>query len=58
MSNGIDNLTATTLAKLKEMLDANSVIGTPITVNPDKIVIPDSKVRLGKEKKGSDCLRL
>lgn len=54
MSNGIDNLTATTLAKLKEMLDANSVIGTPITVNPDTIVIPVSQVRLGYATGGSD----
>lgn len=54
MGNGIDNLTATTLKNLKEILDANSVIGTPITVNANTIVIPVSQIKLGYATGGSD----
>lgn len=54
MGNGIDNLTATTLKSLKELLDANAVIGSPISVNAGTVVIPVSQVRMGYATGGSD----
>ncbi len=43
-----------TMAKLKEMIDVNTVIGTPITTPDGVTVIPISKVSLGFASGGSD----
>ena len=43
-----------TMARLKEMIDVNTVIGTPITTSDGVTVIPISKVSLGFASGGSD----
>ena len=42
----IESTINTTLEKIKEMFDANTVIGTPI-VTPEATIIPYSKISLG-----------
>lgn len=54
MQSGIDNLTAATLQNLKNLLDANSVVGDPISVSNDTVIIPISQLRLGYATGGSD----
>ena len=46
----ISNLMTETMAKIKEMVDVNTIIGTPITTT----VIPVSKVTFGFASGGSD----
>lgn len=43
-----------TMAKVKEMVDVNTVVGTPITTPDGVTVIPVSKVSLGFASGGSD----
>ncbi len=40
----IDGMLGTTMEKIKEMVDVDSVIGKPITTPDGTTVIPDSKV--------------
>ena len=40
----ISNLMTETMAKIKEMVDVNTIIGTPITTADGTTVIPVSKV--------------
>ena len=44
----------TTLEKIKEMFDANTVIGTPI-ITPDATIIPYSKISLGFVSGGGEA---
>lgn len=50
----ISNLMAETMAKIKEMVDVNTIIGTPITTPNGTTVIPVSKVTFGFASGGSD----
>lgn len=43
-----------TMAKIKEMVDVNTIIGTPITTPNGTTVIPVSKVTFGFASGGSD----
>ena len=43
----ISNLMTETMAKIKEMVDVNTIIGTPITTADGTTVIPVSKVTFG-----------
>jgi sporulation protein YtfJ len=53
MSQTLPNMLESTIAKIREMVDVNSVIGEPITVNGVTIV-PISKVSVGFGGGGSD----
>ena len=53
MSQNLPNMLESTIAKIREMVDVNSVIGEPITVNGVTIV-PISKVSVGFGGGGSD----
>ncbi len=53
MSKNLPNMLESTIAKIREMVDANSVIGEPITV-ADATLIPISKVSIGLAGGGSD----
>lgn len=44
----------TTLEKIKQMVDVNSVIGDPITAPDGTVIIPISKVNYGFASGGSD----
>ena len=53
MSQNIPNMLENTIAKIREMVDVNSVIGEPITAE-GVTIIPISKVSVGFGGGGSD----
>ena len=53
MSQTLPNMLENTIAKIREMVDVNSVIGEPINVG-DTTLIPVSKVSVGFGGGGSD----
>lgn len=53
MSQNLPNMFESTLIKVREMMDANTVVGTPITTG-DVTIIPISKVSMGFGGGGSD----
>ena len=54
MSNSIENLMDSTLSKLKEIVNADTIIGKPINATDGTVVIPVSKVSYGFASGGSD----
>lgn len=50
----LNNLMDTTMQKIKEMVDVDTIIGTPITAADGTTVIPVSKVSYGFAAGGSD----
>lgn len=54
MANNIDGLMDTTLSKIKEMVDVNTIIGEQIVTPDGTIIIPVSKVSYGFAAGGSD----
>lgn len=54
MSQKLPNMLENTIAKLREMVDVNSVIGDPITTPDGVTIIPVSKVSVGFGGGGSD----
>ncbi len=54
MSKNVSEVLRSSMEKVREMVDANTVIGTPITVNADTTVIPVSKVFFGIGSGGAD----
>ena len=53
MSQKLPNMLENTIAKLREMVDVNSVIGDPIKVSDELTLIPISKVTCGFAGGGS-----
>ncbi len=47
-------LMGATLEKVRELCDAETVIGKPITVSEDTVIIPVSKLSVGYASGGSD----
>ena len=54
MSQTLPNMLENTISKIREMVDVNSVIGTPITTPDGVTIIPVSKVSVGFGGGGSD----
>ena len=54
MENKIEKMTESTLAKIKEAVNADMVIGKPITSESGTVVIPVSKLSYGFAAGGSD----
>ena len=54
MSQNLPNMLENTIAKIREMVDVNSVIGDPITTPDGVTIIPISKVSVGFGGGGSD----
>ena len=54
MSHNVPNMLENTIAKIREMVDVNSVIGDPITTPDGTTIIPVSKVSVGFGGGGSD----
>lgn len=50
----VQGLMGATVEKIREMADANTIIGSPITVDGNTTIIPVSKVTLGFASGGSD----
>ena len=54
MSNSVPNMMEGMLHKIREMIDANTVMGTPVTTPDGTTIIPISKVSIGFGGGGSD----
>ena len=54
MSQKLPNMLESTIQKIREMLDVNTVVGTPITTADGVTIIPISKVSVGFGGGGSD----
>ncbi len=54
MSQNLPNMLETTIAKIREMVDVNSVIGDPITTADGVTIIPVSKISVGLGGGGTD----
>ena len=57
MDHPINGLMDTTMKKIKEMIDVNTIIGDPITTPDGTTIIPVSKVRYCFASGGSDLPR-
>ena len=47
MSQNLQNMLENTLAKVREMVDSNSVVGEPITTPDGATILPISKISVG-----------
>jgi sporulation protein YtfJ len=54
MSQNLPNMLDSTIAKIREMVDVNSVVGDPIVTADGVTIIPISKVSVGLGGGGSD----
>lgn len=54
MSQNLPNMLENTIAKIRELLDVNSVVGEPITTADGITIIPVSKISVGLGGGGSD----
>ena len=54
MSQKLPNMLESTIQKIREMLDVNTVVGIPITTPDGVTIIPVSKVSVGFGGGGSD----
>ena len=54
MSKNLPNMLENTIAKIREMVDANSVVGQPITTGDGVTILPISKISIGLGGGGSD----
>ncbi len=54
MSQNLPNMLENTIAKIREMVDANSVVGEPIVTADGVTIIPISKISVGLGGGGSD----
>ena len=54
MSQTLPNMLDSTIQKIREMVDANTVCGTPITTPDGTTIIPVSKISVGFGGGGSD----
>jgi len=54
MSKNLPNMLENTIAKIREMVDANSVVGEAITTPDGVTIIPISKISVGLGGGGSD----
>ena len=54
MSQTLPNMLENTIAKIREMIDVNSVVGAPITTPDGVTIIPVSTVSVGFGGGGSD----
>lgn len=54
MNQNVPNMLETTIAKLRQMVDVNSVVGTPITTPDGVTIIPISRISVGFGGGGSD----
>ena len=54
MANNVEGLMGVSVEKIRELVDANTVVGTPITTPDGTTLIPVSKVSYGFASGGSD----
>lgn len=56
MSHPLPNMMGSSIEKIREMIDVNTVIGDPISVSEGVTIIPVSKVKIGYAGGGSDFI--
>ena len=56
MSQNLPNMLENTINKIREMVDANSVVGEPIVTADGVTIIPISKISIGLGGGGSDFI--
>lgn len=54
MSQNVSELLGASMAKVREMVDANTVVGTPISTGDGTTLIPISKISFAMASGGSD----
>jgi len=54
MSQNLSNMLDNTIAKIREMVDSNSVVGEPIVAGDGVTIIPISRISIGLGGGGSD----
>ena len=54
MSQNLPNMLDNTIAKIRELVNANSVVGEPIVTNDGVTIVPISKISIGLGGGGSD----
>lgn len=54
MANKVEGLMGVSVEKIRELVDANTVVGTPISLPEGVTIIPVSKVSYGFASGGSD----
>ena len=54
MSEKLPNMLETTIQKIREMVDANTVVGKPVTTPDGVTILPVSKISVGLGGGGSD----
>ena len=54
MSQNLPNMLDNTIAKIREMVNSNSVVGEPIVVGEGVTIIPISRISIGLGGGGSD----
>ena len=54
MNNNVEGLMGVSVDKIRELVDANTVVGAPIAVGDGVTIIPVSKVSYGFASGGSD----
>ena len=54
MSKNLPNMLENTMAKIREMVDSNSVVGEPISAGDGVTIVPISKISIGFGGGGSD----
>ena len=54
MSQNLTNMLDNTIAKIREIVDSNSVVGEPISVGDGVTIIPISRISVGLAGGGSD----
>ncbi len=54
MANNVEGLMGVSVEKIRELVDANTVVGTPIALGDGITLIPVSKVSYGFASGGSD----
>ena len=54
MSKNVSDVLSASMEKVREMVDANTVVGTPITVNETTTLIPISKISFALASGGTD----
>ena len=56
MSHPLPNMMSSSIEKIREMIDVNTVVGDPISVSEGVTIIPVSKVKVGYAGGGSDFI--
>lgn len=54
MANHLEGLMSTSMEKIRQLVDVNTIVGEPITAPDGTIIIPVSKVSFGFVSGGSD----